>query len=154
MRTQDEIVAFMEANNDFLNFTTDALIGYLDFAHAKSFLSLKEGEGTTEEDWKPLTEESVRQELRAYMAFAWGKVEDHRSISASRSIDKLTAWVWLLGNDKTVEKVKEAGYAQYGAPKLAVICKAYDLPIPKSKEVQRMIQGKSCHVGCEEGCGQ
>jgi len=153
MRIQDKIIAHIKSHEGFLDFTADALISYLDYEHAKPFLK----EDVTEEKWKeahtPLTEESVLAELKSYMEFAWGKVEGHRGISANRSVDKLSAWVWLLGDDETLKKVEEAGFAQYGAPKLAVICEKYGLPIPSSESVQRMIRGEACSSFCEEGCG-
>jgi hypothetical protein len=92
--------------------------------------------------------------MAAYMSFAWSKVEDHRAISASRSIDKLGAYVWLMGDDNVLSEMEAAGYAQYGAPKLACVCLAYGLPIPQDEEVQRMIRGETCRPGCDAGCGR
>lgn len=155
LRTQDEIVAkYEESRGKFLNFEGEVLLPYMDYEHARPYLK----PDVTEEEWgklqTPLTKEQVHTEMKDYMSFAWGKVEDHRGISAGRSVDKLSAYVWLLGDDTTLNRIEEAGYAQYGAPKLAVICEVYDLPIPEDEGVQRMIQGERCGSDDECGCGQ
>ncbi len=151
MRTQDEIVEHIRANEGLLDFTASALVPYLDFEHAKPWLK----EDVTADQWKPtpLDRETVLAEMREYMEFAWGKVEDHRGISASRSVDKMGAWVWLLGDDEVLADFKATGYPNYGAPKLAVVCRAYGFPIPDDEGVQRMIQGDDCGIG-DCGCGR
>lgn len=154
MRTQDEIVERINNDRSMFNFAAEVLLPYLDFDHAKPFLKEEATRDMWEEDGRQaLTKEAILDELTKYMAFAWGKVENHRALSAGRSVEKLSAWVWLLGDDATLKAVEEAGYAQYGAPKLAVICHAYNLPIPGEETVQRMIEGKPCVDGCHEGCG-
>lgn len=154
MRTQEEIAKRIKDNTSLFNFAGEALIAFLDYEHG---LPLLEGP-MSKEKWDStklaLTEEGVLTELREYMEFAWGKVENHRGISASRSVEKCNAYVWLLGNDTVLADVEAAGYAQYGAPKLAVICRAYDLPIPDDGAVQRMIQGERCGNHDECGCGE
>lgn len=152
MRTQDEIVGKMhERSSAILDFWQDVLLECLDFEHAEPFLRPEE----TADKWPvPKTEQDIRAALADYMAFAWGAVEDHRGISASRSVDKCSAYVWLLGDDATLATVESTGYAQYGAPKLAVICEANGLPIPDEDWARRMIDGRPCVPGCDSGCGQ
>lgn len=155
MRTQDEIATKVaESNKRVLDFTGDALLCYLDFEHARPFLKPE----ATAEGWAkshtPLVRESVIAEMRDYMAFAWGKVEDHRGLSAGRSVDKMTAWAWLLGDDALVKAIDAAGYAQYGAPKLAVVCKALGFDIPDDPGIARMIDGERCGADYSCGCGQ
>jgi hypothetical protein len=156
MRTQDEIVTYIEAHrDDFFGFAREVLTPYLDYEHARPYLK----PGTTAEAWdevrkKDATDDTVRAELADYMQFAWAKVEDHRGLSAGRSVDKCTAWAWLLAGDDVVREIEAAGYAQYGAPKLAVICLRFDLPIPNSTEIGNMIEGRPCVPGCEDGCGR
>lgn len=155
LRTPEEIVVEIKASRGFLDFTLDALLHYLPFEHAREFLK----EGTTAAEWAEATKstdrtvEGVMAEARAYAAFAWSKVEDHRGISASRSIDKMSAWVWLLSDDDLLAKVEAAPYPQYGAPKLKAICEGLGFPVPDSKEIDRMCKGKACHRGCANGCG-
>lgn len=149
MRSQDEIVAHIKANSGFMDFTCGALLEYLDFERAREFL---DGD-TTAEKWeqKSAGREAILDAMRDYMEFAWGKVEDHRGISAKRSVDKMRAWTWLLGDEETLKAFDAADYKNYGAPKLAVICKAYGFPIPEGSDIQRMIAGEPC--GSMEGCG-
>jgi len=97
--------------------------------------------------------ETVLAQMREYMEFAWGKVDDHRGLSAGRSVEKFEAWVWLLADQETLDKMNAADYPQYGAPKLAVVCEAYGFPIPDDEGIRSMIQGLACHADCENGCG-
>lgn len=155
MRTQEEIVEKIRSDKSFLGFGSDALFPYLDFDHAKEFLKKE----VTTESWdgsriKNPTDELIKREMADYMAFAWEKVEDHRSISANRSVDKMEAWAWLLGRDDIVKAIKKAPYENYGAPKLAVVCRMLDLPIPEEKSIQNMIRSLPCCVGCYMGCGR
>jgi hypothetical protein len=154
MRTQDEIVNKIRGARGFLDFTTDALLHYLDFEHAREFLKPE----ATAEEWAeihtPVDDDKVIAEMRDYMSFAWEKVEDHRGISASRSVDKMAAWAWLLGDGGAYAAIEGAGFTNYGAPKLAAVCVALGFPIPDDEGVQRMIAGQACgaYDGC--GCGQ
>lgn len=152
MRTQEEIATKVRASRTkFLDFAGDALLAYLDFDHAREFLK----DGTTAEQWAechtPLAADKVIAEMRDYMSFAWGKVEDHRGISASRSVDKMTAWAWLLGDGGAYAAIEAAGFPNYGAPKLAAVCRVLGFPIPDDSGVQRMIAGERC--GAYDGCG-
>lgn len=154
MRTQEEIVVRLTSDrpDDWGGFGTQVLVQALDWDHAKAFLK----EGVTEAEWGEIpptaTDETVTTAAAEYMRFAWGKAEDHRGLSASRSITKLTEYVWLLGRDDVLEAVEEADYAQYGCPKLAVMCRMLGWAVPADPATQRMIEGRPCEVGCMEGC--
>lgn len=155
MRTQEELVEkTREEAKKFLGFGADVLLPYLDYAHAKEFLR----DDITEEKWNERaidpSEERALKDMADYMAFAWGKVSDHRGISAQRSVDKMGAWAWLLGRDDVVKALEEAPYENYGAPKLAVVCRMMGFPIPEEQSIQNMINGLSCCPGCDMGCGQ
>ena len=96
------------------------------------------------------------EEGREYMErIGWPKVIDHRGISAGRSVEKMSAWMWMLEEDGLV-KVCDSGdlYPQYGAPVLAMICQRFSWPIPGTPEVARMIAGDLCEPDCEMGCGK
>lgn len=152
MKTSEQVCEYIKNNEGFLSFTTEALIGLLPFEHAKAWLKAD----AKEADWKQddTSDAAVLAVLTDYMAFAWGKVEDHRGISAGRSVEKCTAWAWYLRGDDILSEIEAAEYAQYGAPKLAVICRALNLNIPADPQIQRMINGEPCSPGCESGCGQ
>lgn len=154
MRTQAEIVERMKAieKDDFCGFAQGVLLTALDYEHAKPFLK----EDVTAEVWEKTegllkTEEAVRKEALDYLGFAWGKAEDHRGISANRSVDKMTAFCFLLGLD--VGLIEAAPYPQYGCPKLKVVAELLGQPLPTSQALQRMMGGDECYSGCEEGCG-
>ena len=104
MRTQDEIVARIREKRSFFGFDAEVLLPSLDFEHAVEFLKPEatrehwEGGGEKKEPY-PLAEASVMRDFRDYAEFAWGKAQDHRGLSAYRSLEKLSAWAWLLGRD-------------------------------------------------------
>lgn len=152
-RTQDEILArFIEANkDDMFGFRTSVLAEHLTYeklAATAAFEMDKIGEA----DWQPVTDtESV---ARDYLTFAIGKIEDHRGISASRSVDKLREYAWLLGRDDVVDAMDAADYAQYGAPQVKAFANTIDWPWPADVELNRMADGDPCRPGCEDGCSR
>jgi hypothetical protein len=155
MRTQDEIVARIEAvkGDDFLGFRQQVLVDFLDFDHARPYLK----PGTTPEVWaeastQDATDDLIAEQAKGYMEFAWGKAENHRGLSAGRSIEKMTEYAWLLGRDDVLDAMDEAGYVNYGAPKLAAMCTLMGWPIPDDEGLQRMIKGQPCEPGCAMGC--
>ena len=157
MKTQDEIahrIKELDSNQqDMLGFQREVLINCLDFEHATRWL--KSEAPCSPEEWNkglPRTRDDVLVAMRDYMSFAWGKVEDHRGISATRSVEKMEAWIWVLGDDETLKKVQAASYAVYGAPQLKVVCDQYGFPVPTEESMQNMIAGMPCAPGCESGC--
>jgi hypothetical protein len=148
-RTQDEIAERIRAvkDSDFFGFRREVLLDALDFEHARPFLV----EGATSTDWRQVTE--VEQAARDYYAFALDKIRDHRGISASRSVDKLTEYAWLLGRDDVVAAMDAAPYPQYGAPKVKAFADGFELAWPDSDDMTRMANGESCTPTCDEGCG-
>lgn len=154
MRTQAEIVEWYrhEQHNDLLGFTAQVVLPYLPVEQLREFCK----SGADLSDWEadPLTERDVLEAMRLYMKFAWGKVQNHRGISANRSVLKMSAWLWLLGDEEMVAFCEAHGnYAQYGAPILKAICDKYGFPIPENPKLERMIRGLPCIPGCDEGCG-
>jgi hypothetical protein len=154
MRTQEEIVArVIEKRDEFLNFEPEVLIPFLKYEYAKRFLK----DEVTVDDWDPdlLTKEIILSQAKTYMAeYGWDKAENHRGISAGRTVQKMEVWMWLLGNDKMVAVCQDDSmYPQYGAPILKAICKEYNWPIPNNEEVQRMSRGEPCGADYDCGCG-
>ena len=151
MRTQEDIAKLVEAkSNQIFSFTPEVLVPYLDFNHAKKFLK----PDVTAEQWTPqaLKDDVIKEEMREYMErIGWDKVEDHRGISAGRTVEKMRAWLWLLGDEEMYAFADDKGnYPQYGAPILKAICLKYGFPIPTGAGVERMMTGKSCG---DDGCG-
>lgn len=116
-RTQDEIWDRAKAADDMFGWAQELLLPYLDYDHAKPILN----DDVTAEAWAEhhQTDESLEQAARDYYAFALGKIEAERGISAERSVIKLREFAWLAGRDDVVEAMDAAEYAPYGAPKAA-----------------------------------
>lgn len=159
MRTPVQIVDHCLAitGEDTFGWQRQTVIIYgLSFADAQRLGFVKPG---TEDDgsWPEPSVERTEAAARGYLVFAIGKAIDHRGISASRSVEKLAAFAWLLGSDATVKSIHAADYAQYGAPQL----KAFAIgmgwsgawEVHATPELERMAEGRPCHDGCDDGCG-
>lgn len=153
MKTQEQIVQKVKASESLFGFDREVLITALDFEHAKEFV----GEDMTKAEWGrlgyPRSEKKLREELVEYLPFALDKADAHRGLSASRSVDKVSMWAWLL-DDNAYEKVEAAGYENYGVPKLRAACEAFGIPFPENPEMQRMSKGLRCTEDCRSGCGE
>lgn len=138
---------------DFFGFARDVLVEALDYEHAKPYLKPE----TTAEQWDEARPKDLETEARGYLDFAVGKIIDHRGISASRSVSKLTEYAWLLGRDDVVAAMGSAGYAQYGAPKVKAFAEGMgwtDLWPTADAGLERMARGEFCEPGCASGCNQ
>ena len=91
--------------------------------------------------------------MRTYMAFALGKAEDHRGLSAGRSVDKLRAWAWVLCDDDRFREGQQP-YRNYGVPILKAMCEHYGFDFPQHGPLQAMAQGLPCRPDCNEGCSR
>ncbi len=100
----------------------------------------------------PLTEEAVKAELLDYLDFAFGKAINHRGISASRSIQKLSTWAWILDLDDLVAFAEDdKNYPQYGVPILKKFAEHFEIEMPEA--ILDWPDGKPCVPNCDEGCG-
>lgn len=152
MRTEQEIIEYCkEVADEIFGFKLDVLLPYLSAENVKPFL--RDDADLSLWTTKPLVRDSILSEMREYMEFAWDKVDNHRGLSAGRSVDKMQAWLWLLGDNETLAFAEdENNYPNYGAPILKCICEVYSFSIPNSEDVLRMAQGKPCRDGCRNGC--
>lgn len=128
-RTETEVVEHLRAiRDDFFSWKWEVLATHLSADAVREFCK----PDADLSDWtpRPLHVEAVFAEFVEYLDFAWGKALDERGISAERSVDKLGEFLWLLGEDEVLARFTAAGYAMYGAPKLAVLSDAYNRPIP------------------------
>jgi hypothetical protein len=155
MKTFEEIAQYYNKHKaeDLLGFTGEVLLAYLPFEHAQPFLI----DGAKSEDWPtlPYTSADVIKDMKEYMAFAWDKAQNHRGISAGRSIEKMCAYLWLLDDERTLIFARsDSNYAQYGVPVLKKICEVYGFPIPDGQDILNMAQGKPCRPDCMAGCGR
>ena len=152
MRTPEEIVQHLRAIRSYFGFADEVLVPYLPLVQAREFLRAEAyTDGWTQH---PQDADVIKNDMLTYLAFAWKKAEDHRGISASRSVEKMRAWLWLLGDDEALAFAKaDKNYPNYGAPVLAYISRRYSQPMPTSPEVMRMVAGLPCRPGCD-GCQQ
>lgn len=135
-RSVGEIKQRFEAQRgQAFSFEPDVLIQFLPFADSKEFFKdeyVADVESGKQVHAVPTLEESV-QEFVNYMEFAWGKAEDERGISASRSVQKLGAWLWLFGRDDLTRVIHDDDlYSPYGAPALIAVCDAMGIAVPNS----------------------
>jgi len=150
LRSIEEIKARIEKPQSILGFDAEVLVDFLSYKDAKKHLK----PGVTAAKWNKikiaLTREGIINQIKEYMTFAIGKAEDHRGLSAGRSIEKMQAWCWLL---KEEDKIDWDNYENYGAPILKQICDTYELKFDFSESFLNMAEGKPCEPGCDMGCG-
>jgi len=153
MQDKKVFVKWLESQregDDVLGFMFEAAIAWLTFEECKPWLKPE----AKADGWPiPLewSRNTVLAEMKDYMRFAWGKALDHRGISASRSVQKFTTWLRMLGEESCISGVP---YENYGAPILMAISKKFRFYVPKDPAAERMSQGLTCRPdGCEEGCG-
>jgi len=125
-RTDVEILAKIkeiEAQEHLFEFVTADLKEYLSYEAVKPFLK----EGVTEKDWthKPKDRDSILKQMKDYMTFAWDKANNERGLSASRTMDHYTAWIWMLGDEEVDIFGNIQEYEFYGKPQLKAICDHY-----------------------------
>lgn len=151
MRTNAELFAWYEENkvDDIFGYKLEIIFPFFTGEQQRSYGM----EGTEWVGSIAITEEEVHRRMKGYMKFAWEKVLGHRGISASRSVSRMSVWVFLMGNDDLLKFVQDGNnYAMYGAPVLKRICEKYRFPIPKDERVLRMAKGLPCTVRCNQGC--
>lgn len=161
MRSSEEIVARitdLDPDSDYFGAERSELVQALPFEEAKPWLV----EHTKKSDWTATTatDELVKTSAADYLKFAIGKAENHRGISASRSVDHFRGWVWLSASQETYDQFLETNYENYGAPQLKFAATALGLSAewaefaPEGSQIERMSRGLDCiPEGCDEGCG-
>ena len=162
IRTPEEIVARIEEvkGDDFLGFRRQVLVMALPYDVAAESNLVREG--VTKEQWDESTvhgEEATTKEALEYLEFAFGKADDHRGISANRSVEKMGEYAWLLCRDDVVTAMENAEYAQYGVPVLVQFAEHLSdesravWARVKNERLERMAVGLPCETECYEGCG-
>lgn len=123
--TQAEILERIEARNehDFFGFETSQYVMALTFANAKPYLR----DDTTDQEWSTENNKTPLQVIRDYMPFAWEKANGFRGLSAGRSIQHMTAWIWLNGDDDFSAEIQSDPYEFYGKDLLVKICQRYGI---------------------------
>lgn len=136
-RTPAEYAAIMdEHTGGFLDFTHEVIVSFMPFSpETKRFFNddhVKAVESGEKEHTVITDIVEAAQELLDYMVFAWDKATSERGISAGRSIQKLSAWLWVLGRtDLSVKIESNRLYNPYGAPALIAICEDLGINVPE-----------------------
>lgn len=139
-RTPEEIVSRMRDHGDIFGFAAEALLDCVSSPHADVVLK-PEYHGKHVATVTTLEHASAC--ARDYCRFAWGKARGQRGISASRSVTKLAAWMWLIGRDDLVAFAEDDGnYAQYGVPILKKISEEMGWGIPNDPDLAAMAEGR------------
>jgi hypothetical protein len=136
LRSIDEIKEQIKENSKkIIDFSNEVLYYYMPFEEVKKDFNddfVKKVE-TGKETWNQITDvKEAAQDFVDYMNFAWSKAMDQRGLSASRSIDKLSTWLWLMGRDDLVQIITDDSlYNPYGAPALIEVSKRMKISVPK-----------------------
>ncbi len=139
LRTQEEIVAKVKeyiSQPSMFDFRPEVLMEHLNLESVKEFVKeeylAKVNSGEIQHEFCDNVLEAT-QDFLDYMNFAWGEAEDERSLSASRSIQKLGAFLWLLNREDLVEVIDNDDlYNPYGAPALIEVCNQLGVEVPTS----------------------
>jgi len=156
LRTIEEIKQRINKISELDLFGISAdLIVYLPYEHAKEFIKPEVTEEQYNKEFKKsYTKENIIKEIRDYMSFALGKAENHRGISAGRSIEHFCAWLWLLKDHELLAFAEDDyNYENYGCPILKKICEKYDIQYPDDEGMLNMAKGEKCYKECS-GCGR
>ena len=123
MRSDEEILARARAMTarDLLGTQQGDLLCRLPFPAVRAFFK----NDAPAAEWKiqPRDDDAIKERMHKYMKFAWGKANNRRGLSAGRSMDHMSAWLWLLGHDEAADAV--LAYDMYGKGWLRAICEAF-----------------------------
>jgi len=134
-RTETEISERIK-NGHMFDFASDVLLDYLSWENAKKFYKdeyVKKIDSGEEKRPKKITDiYETAQDFLDYMVFCWMKAIDERGLSASRTISKLSHWLWLMGRDDLESLVNDDElYNPYGSPALIAVCEKMGIDVPK-----------------------
>lgn len=155
MKTLDQILdkyqSLGDDIDDTLEFYSSDLLQFVPFRYAYPYLKEKMTPAEWEEYYKPLSKKNVKQVMKEYMSFAWGKCCGERGLSALRSIAHYRAWIWILDDKTAIEYLDNyRNYTCFGAPMLQFICKRYkwkwqDFVNPWSMNLaEKFLRGEGC----------
>jgi hypothetical protein len=132
-RTQKEILKRICDSDGFFGFSKEIYFQYLTKANLVKFTK-SESRNSDLEAQDPVVTNIYKatQDLLDYIVFAWSKALDQRGISATRSIEKIGCYLWLLGRDDLFELIHQDDlYTPYGAPALIAVCDSLGIEVPQ-----------------------
>ena len=133
MKTQEEIKQkiYEWEKNDFFGFKTTDIIVFLDYENAKEFLKNE----SKKEEWQQ-EKRTPKEIMIDYMDFAWEKANNHRGLSAARTMEHYQAWLWLDGNEELSNEMED--YEFYGKDNLVKVCEYLVLDSSKWDDGERI----------------
>lgn len=159
MRDFDSIGHFyksLNSGNDLLGFRKEAVVAVLaDEDLALVFKDDPKYSHVKSTTTRRYTEFTVKAETYRYLTFAIDKAKEHRGISATRSVEKLMVWMWMMEKVNHPDEHTEP-YVQYGVPILKWIASEIAYPWPvKDRIIDAMALGQvcpDCIAGSRSGC--
>lgn len=134
-KTPEEMLQKIEESREkMFDFSSEVLIPYLPWEKAKTFYKeeyVKEVDSGAK-TYEQITDvNEATQDMLDYLIFGYMKALDERGISASRTVNKLAVWFWLLGREDLAEVVSDDSlYNPYGMPALIKVTELMELPVP------------------------
>lgn len=119
---------------DYFGFKSEVALQFLPFRKVKQFLCDDYVAKVEKEEveFHQITDvmEAV-QDFLDYMVFAWMKADEGKGLSASRSIDKLSAWMMILSRPDVAKILQDYSlYSPYGKPALRKACEILGINCP------------------------
>ncbi len=125
---KDKTVGYDRGSNEMLDGRDYArLCVFFPLSELETF-NKKLTEETTNDEWitdiPKWTEESIKEQLKEDLDFAFDKATGQRGISSGLMAEVILMWMWILEDDLA----KFEGYEPYGIPLLKRVAKKYNLP--------------------------
>lgn len=139
-RSVEEIIDNIKSSSGIFGFKREVLLDYLPWNNLtvdflKTIFTEEACDKYTTDSSQLVFIEDIAESVQNfldYMVFAWGKSFDERGLSASRSIEKLSAYLWLYGKDSLVEIIEDDDlYNPYGMPALIAVCEKMKIYVPE-----------------------
>lgn len=133
-RTQEETLSKM-VQCSWFDMSSEVLVDYLEREYAKDFYSqeyIEKVERWEEKEHHAITDVyEATQDFLDYMVFWRTKALDERWLSASRTINKTSARMRLLGRDDVSDILNDSSkYNPYGMPALIWACEVLWIAVP------------------------
>lgn len=131
----DAAAGIMDDKESAFGFCREVAESYLPWDSVKKYFNeeyLKKIESGEEQRSARVTDVmEAAQDFLDYMVFAWMKADNERGLSASRSIEKLSAWMKILSRpDVAAVLDDEELYPMYGKPALRKACEMLGIKCP------------------------
>lgn len=128
-----EIKSYYEKrkNDDMFGFEMEILFDYMTSDDLTPYIEADRFDEFSKQHTQKADIMECAQDFLDYMVFAWMKACDERGISASRSVSKLGAYLFILGRSDLATLIHDDElYNPYGAPALIAVCEKLGIAVP------------------------